>query len=262
MTRPPLESFASGVAERLPGRWTSTYQRHATYEAQYPTTNQLWDSGHVSHIGSTYVLPHDAVLHGPDGMRLYVTGRPLYPHQYVVAPLEPAGNGIRPHHFDDVAEPDGIAVPSDPVRAAAAVSRRLLPRYAHALRDVFQNVEDQPEPPRRPAPAQAAQVLTLAYYADGAVGAPYDSIPPDARAVLFAHGFQYHPHQEAVLLPAAWGDVAQARRLQATAQKLVAQGIGVNLRPSRPETAPPTTALPGPPAAPSVGGRVPAASHR
>ncbi|MGW3835940.1 hypothetical protein [Streptomyces microflavus] len=261
MTHPNLESFASTVAERLPGSWTSTYQRHATYEAQYPTTNQLWDSGHVSHVGSTYVLPEDAVLHGPDGIRLYVTDRPLYPHQRVVAPLEPSGNGIRPHHFDNVAEPDGIAVPSDPVRAAAAVTRRLLPRYTQALLDVLLKVEDQPEPPRRPPPAQVAQVLTLAYYADGAVGAPYESVPPDARAVLFAHGFQYHPHQEAILLPAAWGEIAQARRLQATAQRLVAQGTGVNLRPSRPETTLSATALPQP-AASSPGSVAPAAPRR
>lgn len=259
MTHPTLEGFASGVAERLPGGWTSTYQRHAAYEAQFPTTTQLWDSGHVSHVGSTYVLPHDAVLDGPNGMRLYVTDRPLYPHQRVVAPLEPSGKGIRPHHFDNVAEPDGIAVPSDPVRAAAAVTRRLLPRYTQALLGVLQNVEDRPEPPRRPAPAQAAQVLTLAYYDDGAVGAPYESVPPDVRGVLFAHGFQYHPHQEAFLLPAAWGEVAQARRMQAMAQKLVAQGIGVDLRPSRPQTIPPTTALPSP-VAPSPGGRAPTRS--
>ncbi|MER5813805.1 hypothetical protein [Streptomyces californicus] len=246
MTLPDFQVFASGVAERLPGGWTSTYQRHATYEAQFPTTNQLWDSGHVRHVGSTYVLPHDAVLHGPDSMRLYVTGRPLYPHQYVVAPLEPTGNGIRPHHLDDVAEPDGITVPGDPIRAAAAVTRRLLPRYTHALLSVLQNVEDQPEPPRRPAPSQAAQVLTLAYYDDGAVGAPYESVPPGARTVLFAHGFQYHPHQEAVLLSAAWGEVAQARRMQAMTQRLIAQGIGVDLRPSRPQTMSPPTALPSP----------------
>ncbi|MFD8847620.1 hypothetical protein [Streptomyces sp. NPDC059604] len=243
--RPDLSSFSSDLAARLPGTWTSTYQHHAAYKDQYPTTNQVWDIGHVHYIVSTYVLAQDAVLHGPGLQRLYVTSRPLYSRQFVVAPLEPVGPGIRPHHFEGVEEPHGIAVPDDPVRAAADVTRRVLPRYGQALHEVLHNTEDQPEPSYRPAPPQVSQVLTLTYYGDGVLGAPYASVPPDARVTLYAHGFQYHPHQAAFLLPATYGAAGSALRVQAVAQKLASQGIGVNLRHTTADTAPPpTTAQP------------------
>ncbi|MFJ4703671.1 hypothetical protein ACIP6I_02255 [Streptomyces anulatus] len=155
MPHTTLEALASGMAARLPGGWTSIYQRYALYEDQFPTTNRLWDSGHVEYIASTYVLGHGAVLRGPEDQTLYVTDRPRYPHEVVVAPLEPDRAGIRPHHFDDVEEPSGIAVPTDPVRAAATVARRLLPRYKQALLEVLQQVEDLPKPP-----ANASRAVT------------------------------------------------------------------------------------------------------
>ncbi|WP_327690715.1 hypothetical protein OG870_05955 [Streptomyces sp. NBC_00461] len=90
-TRTDLSAFAAALAERLPGTWTSEYHRHPTYQDQFPTIERLWDAGHVDYIVSQYVLGHDAVLNGPDGEQLYVTDRPLYRHQFVVAPLEPEG---------------------------------------------------------------------------------------------------------------------------------------------------------------------------
>ncbi|MEV7955279.1 hypothetical protein [Streptomyces sp. NPDC088141] len=259
--RTDLSTFATGLAARLPGTWTSTYQRHAAYKDQFPTTNQLWDAGHVHYIVSTYVLTHDAVLHGPENQRLYVTDRPLYPHQFVVAPLEPDGDDLKLHHFGDVEEPNGIAVPNDPARAAAHVTRRVLPRYEQALHEVLHNAADRPEPPHRPAPSRVSQVLTLTYYDDGALGAPYTSVPPDARMALYAHGFQYHPHQAAFLLPAAYGEYGRALRVQAVARKLASQGIGVNLRHTTTgATAPSTTAAR--PAVPSPTSTSVAVRHR
>ncbi|MFE6163146.1 hypothetical protein ACFQ7F_30010 [Streptomyces sp. NPDC056486] len=242
--RTDLSAFATGLAARLPGTWTSTYQRHAAYRDQFPTTNQVWDISHVGHIVSQYVLTHDAVLHGPETQRLYVTDRPLYPHQFVVAPLQPDGEGIKPHHLDGVDEPHGVAVPNDPARAAAHVTRRVLPRYQQALHEVLHNAADQPEPPHRPDPPQVDQVLTLTLYADGALGAPYESVPVDARRMLYAHGFQYHPHQAALLLPSAYGERGRALRVHSVVQQLTAKGIGVNLRHSAPTTSaalPPTS---------------------
>ncbi|MGW5868265.1 hypothetical protein ACWFRJ_39670 [Streptomyces sp. NPDC055239] len=236
--RTDLSAFAAGLAARLPGAWTSTYQRHAAYRDQFPTTNQVWDTGQVGHIVSQYVLAHDAVLHGPEAQRLYVTDRPLYPHQFVVAPLQPDGEGIKPHHLDAVEEPHGIAVPNNPARAAAHVTRRVLPRYQQALHAVLDSAADQPQPPHRPAPPQVSQVLTLTLYEDGALGAPYESVPVEARRTLYAHGFQYHPHQAAFLLPAAYGESGRALRVQAVAQQLTSQGIGVNLRHCAPAPSP------------------------
>ncbi|WP_406108388.1 hypothetical protein OG698_37725 [Streptomyces sp. NBC_01003] len=250
--RTDLSAFAAGLAARLPGTWTSKYQRHAQYADQFPRTDELWDTGHVDYIVSQYVLTHDAVLHGPADQRLYVTDRPRYPHQFVVAPLAPDGPHIKPHHFAAVEEPNGIAVPKDPARAAAQVTRRVLPRYEQALQAVLDNAAAQPDPPHRPGPAQVDQVLTLTLYSDGALGAPYESVPVDARMTLYAHGFQYHPHQAAFLLPTAYGDSGRARRVHSVVQQLTAKGIGVNLRHSAPTT---SAALPpaSPKATPSAG---------
>ncbi|OIJ91631.1 hypothetical protein [Streptomyces colonosanans] len=251
-TRTDLSDFASGLAARLPGAWSSEYQRHARYEDQLPLAEQLWDVGHVDYIVSQYVLTHDAVLHGPDSQRLYVSDRPRHPHQFVIAPLVPDKNGIKPHHFAGVEEPNGIVVPNDPARAAAQVSRRVLPRYEQALAAVLNNAVDKPDPPHRPAPPRVAQVLTLTLYSDGALGAPYESVPPDARMALYAHGFQYHPHQAAFLLPTAYGVSDRALRVHAVVQQLTTKGIGVNLRHPAPTT---SAGLPpaSPKAAPSTG---------
>ncbi|MEW1616024.1 MULTISPECIES: hypothetical protein [unclassified Streptomyces] len=160
MPHTTLETLAANMAARLPGGWTSTYQHYALYEHQFSTTNRLWDTGHVQHIAITYVLGHGAVLRGPEGQELYVTDRPRYPHQVVVAPLEPDRAGIRAHHFDGVEEPSGIAVHADPARAAAAVARRLLPRYEQALLEVLQQVEDLPQPPAIASRAPTSLVTT------------------------------------------------------------------------------------------------------
>ncbi|MEV0636286.1 hypothetical protein AB0I77_15195 [Streptomyces sp. NPDC050619] len=144
-----LSAFADALAERLPGTWTSEYHRHAAYRNQFPTVERPWDTGHVDYIVSQYVLGHDAVLNGPHGQQLYVTDRPLHRHQFVVAPLEPTG--FQPHQISPVREPNGIAVPNDPVRAGAAVARRLLPRYQQALAAVRDNASHLPNAVPHPA---------------------------------------------------------------------------------------------------------------
>ncbi|MEV0691252.1 hypothetical protein [Streptomyces sp. NPDC050388] len=154
--------------------------------------------------------------------------RPRHPHQYLVAPLRPAE--FRPHHFRGADEPNGIAVPDDPARAAAAVSRRVLPRLQIALAAVRHNAAVQPKPPHRPEPPQVARVVTLTWYQDGALGTPYNSVPEDARTDLYVLGFQYHPHQAAFLLPAAYGEDGRDLRLRALVHQLAQKGIGVNLR--------------------------------
>ncbi|MFE9407421.1 hypothetical protein ACFYN0_01255 [Streptomyces sp. NPDC006704] len=251
--RTDLAAFATAVAHRLPGTWTSEYHHHAAYADQFPTVERLWDHGHVNHIVSEYVLGHDAVLNGPDDQQLYLADRPLYPHQFVAAPLEPGSSDIKSHHFVGVVEPNGIAVPNDPVRAAAHITQRVLPRYERARQAVRFNARHQPEPPHRKAPPQVSQVVTLTWYDDGALGAPYGSVPEQARMTLYAHGFQYLPHQAAFLLPAAYGEDGRALRIQAVARQLAEQGIGVNLRHAAP------TAGPGLPPAPPKPAR---AHHR
>ncbi|MFF5090380.1 hypothetical protein [Streptomyces niveus] len=132
MTHRPtdLSAFAAALAARLPGNWTSHYHQHTAYREQFALAHQVWDLGHVHWAVSEFVLGHDAELNGPHGQRLYVIERPLRLGQFLVAPLQPR-TGFT--HFDGVDEPNGIAVPGAPACAAAAVTRRLLPRYQHAL---------------------------------------------------------------------------------------------------------------------------------
>ncbi|MER5782650.1 hypothetical protein ABT104_13120 [Streptomyces mobaraensis] len=127
------------------------------------------------------------------------------------------------------------------MRAAAHITRRLLPRYQHALHRVYRNVEAQPEPPHRQAPPQVSKVVTLTWYDDGALGAPYGSVPPEAHTTLYLHGFQYLPHQAVFVLPTAYSEAERALRVQAVARQLAAQGIGTNLRHATPAI---STALP------------------
>ncbi|MFG3348671.1 hypothetical protein ACGF1Z_26880 [Streptomyces sp. NPDC048018] len=224
----PFEVFAFQIAARLPGDWTSEYRLHASYGEQFPITDRLWDAGHVDWAVSDYVLGHDAVLTGPAGQELYIRERPLHRNQFLVAALEPPG--FLPHHFHGVPEPNGIAVTADPVRAAAAITRRLLPRYARAVESVREQARQRPDPPaQRQAPAETSAV-TLVRYEDGLLGAPYGSVPAEARDALYLSGFQSVPDQGAFLLPHESGPVATAVRIQVLANRLAKLGIGLNYR--------------------------------
>ncbi|MFF9016589.1 hypothetical protein ACF09C_26915 [Streptomyces sp. NPDC014870] len=164
-----------------------------------------------------------------------------------MAPLEPADPRVKPHHFAGVEEPNGIAVPNQPARAAAQVVLRLLPRYQHALDTVLRNAAVQPEPPLRPGPPQVADVVTLTWYEDGALGAPYKSVPEDARTAFYTFGFHYDPHQAAFLMPSPDGHDGLALRLRALVHHLAQKGIGVNLRHTiTPTTTPARLPVPAP----------------
>ncbi|MEV7277610.1 hypothetical protein [Streptomyces sp. NPDC093111] len=245
-SRTDLSAFAAALADRLPGRWASEYEEHGSYGEQFVAAEDLWDAGHVDYIVSQYVLSRHAVLSHRDGRQLYITDRPLYRHQFVVAPLEPVGLRIKPHHFAGVEEPNGIAVPNEPARAAAQVVLRLLPRYQHALDTVLRNAAVQPDPPHRPGPPQVADVVTLTWYEDGALGAPYKSVPEDARTAFYTHGFHYYPHQAAFLLPSPYGHDGLALPLRSLVHHLAQKGIGVNLRHTAPPATPARLPVPAP----------------
>ncbi|MCZ0990346.1 hypothetical protein [Streptomyces diastatochromogenes] len=134
-------------------------------------------------------------------------------------------------------EPNGIAVPDDPARAAAQVSRRVLPNYADALDAVRRNAHLQPDPAHRPGAPEVTESVTLIWYADGVVGAPYTSVPAAARTVLYACYFQYSPHEAAFVLPSSYDTEARALLLHSAVRQLTTQGIVVNFRHAAPAAA-------------------------
>ncbi|MEU6192337.1 hypothetical protein [Streptomyces sp. NPDC047061] len=222
-----LALVAAALAERLPGMWTSEYHRHRTYADQFPTVERLWDLGHVDHIVSQYVLGHDAVLTGPDGEQLYHRPAQLPP------PVRGGSAGTLGRH-----------TPPDLRGARAERHRRPQPpgarRRSHhpastaPLRDRRgrrpRQGLDQPEPPHRQPASEVARTLTLVWYPDGVVGAPYDSVPEEAYMTLFDRHFQYRPNESAVVLPASYSAGEQAVLVQLAAQRLMLKSIGVNFR--------------------------------
>ncbi|MEU3529091.1 hypothetical protein AB0E62_35430 [Streptomyces sp. NPDC038707] len=172
--------------------------------------------------------------------------RPRSSGQYLVAPLKP--DGVRPRHFSGIDGPNGISVPDDPVRAAAQVTRRVLPHYTDVLAAVRDKVRLQPDPPHRPTAPEVTESLTLIWYPDGVVGAPYDSVPATARPVLYQCCFQYSPDEAAFVLPASYNAETRALLLHSVLLKLTAQGMGVNFR-----HAAPTLPAPSRTTAPALG---------
>ncbi|MFB7270787.1 hypothetical protein [Streptomyces sp. NPDC056244] len=240
-----LESFAAALADELPGHWRSEYHRHTAYPDQFSLAEDVWDLNLVSAAVAEDVLEHDAVLTREDGARLYVTGRPRQDEEYLVAAMAPPG--IAPEAFRGVREPDGIAVPDDPFRAADDITADLLPRYDKALAQVQHNAQGFAEQQAAPAGAGAERVV-MTWADDGRLVARPGS--EEAAAILRENGF-VHDEQHAYVLS---GDdtAVQGRSVRSAGARLSALGIRVMMRnpPSKPalDTTPgtaPTPAKPG-----------------
>lgn len=232
-----LESFATALAEQLPGTWTSEYHWHAAYAEQFPIAADLWDINLVSAAVTDVVLGHDAVLTRDDGSRLYVIDRPGGEQHYLIGVFTPPQT--EPEALRGVREPDGIAVPLDPAQAAHAIAAELLPRYEQALSQVQRNAAHPAPAPS--APALEPERVVMTWYGEGVIAAKTPS--REAATALHSNGFTWDPAEGAFVLPA--GDTAeQAHRVQAAAAQLAALGIGVLMRhPPRDTdltTAPPT----------------------
>ncbi|MFJ8532840.1 hypothetical protein [Streptomyces sp. NPDC093591] len=129
--RADLAAFAQGLAARLPGSWTVVAHEHTAYADQFPLAQRVWDLGHVHWAFDQFVLSRDAVLTSDTGCELVVVDRPRRKREFLIAALQPSGSDVT----DRVNAPNGIVVDADPVRAAAAVANRLLPRYEQAVRE-------------------------------------------------------------------------------------------------------------------------------
>ncbi|MFJ9033617.1 hypothetical protein ACIRQP_34965 [Streptomyces sp. NPDC102274] len=218
-----LESFGIALADELPGHWHSTYHRHAEYADQFPLADDVWDMNLVSAAIADIVLEQDAVLTRDDGARLYVIGRPRHDEEYLVAAMAPSGLG--PEAFRGVREPDGIAVPDDPARAAKDVTSDLLPRYEKAAALVQHNVDHPAPAPLSPAPEPERVVMT--WYGDGLLAAK--STSQEAARALHENGFTWDPSEQAFVL--SGDDTAhQARCVREAGAQLARHDIGVIMR--------------------------------
>ncbi|WP_446038076.1 hypothetical protein [Streptomyces sp. SID1121] len=235
-----LASFATALADELPGQWHSAYGQHDQHTEQFARAEDVWDLNHVSEAIATHELGHDAVLTRDDGARLYVIGRPHQAEEYLVAAMAP--RNIDPEVFRGVSEPHGIIVPDDPFQAADDVSVDLLPRYDKALAQVQHNADAAPQ--RKAQEAGTEQVVVLTWTGDGELVARPDS--QEAVVVLGENGFVYDEQHQAYVLS---GDdtAVQARFVRAAGAQLSAHGISVVMRHPSPTPALNTTST-----APSV----------
>ncbi|MGW0137542.1 hypothetical protein [Streptomyces calvus] len=123
-----VPGFAAALAERLPGRWQAGPP--VNLAAQDAGNHRIWHSGPLAYTAFNATNLHRYVLTSPHGLQLYVLPRPRRSDQFLVLPMLPAG--CDKQHVRGLTSPRGIAVPAEPVRAAAAVRRRMLLEYRFA----------------------------------------------------------------------------------------------------------------------------------
>jgi hypothetical protein len=124
----PVTGFTAALADHLPGRWQAG--EPTSLVAQEAGSHRIWHSGPLAYAAFDPADVQRCVLTSPYGLQLYVLPRPHRADQFLVLPMLPAG--CQREHVKGLPSPHGIAVPADPVRAAAAVRRRMLLEYRFA----------------------------------------------------------------------------------------------------------------------------------
>ncbi|MFJ9900717.1 hypothetical protein ACIQPR_46075 [Streptomyces sp. NPDC091280] len=119
-----ITDFTHALAERLPGWRPSSLSVPISTD---PAGDRIWDRGPLPYAAFTTDGVERSVLTHHWGLQLYVMPRPHHPDEYLVLPMLPANTSHQ--HVTGLKAPRGIAVPSDPARAAARLHRRLLTEY-------------------------------------------------------------------------------------------------------------------------------------
>jgi hypothetical protein len=141
-----ISEFTHALADRLPG-WQPSPTTVAI--ADDPASYRIWDSGPLSYAAFQTDEVQRSVLTHHWGLQLYVMPRPHRPDEYLVLPMLPANTSHQ--HVQGLKAPRGIAVPADPIRAAARLHRRLLADYRFA----------SPTPIRRSSPGHLQVHVTF-----------------------------------------------------------------------------------------------------
>lgn len=236
-----LASFASVLAGELPGRWTSEYHPDHGSHADYDDlTVDVWDMDQVAETTATYIVDHCAVLTRDDGTRLFVMDRKGHDEGFLIAAMAPGA--LPGAAYQGVREPDGIAVPKDPFRAAEDVILSLLPRYDKALTQVMHNASLLTS-----SPPQGPNVV-MTWSGDALVVTPPERA--DIADVLADNGFVRDADKDLLVLG---GDDSsrQAASVRAAGRRLAELGIGVILRQSTRPALGTTAPLPAAPQTPA-----------
>ncbi|WP_329620129.1 hypothetical protein OG357_05950 [Streptomyces sp. NBC_01255] len=236
-----LASFASVLAGELPGRWTSEYHPDHGGHADYDDlTVDVWDMDQVAETTATYIVDHCAVLTCDDGTRLFVMDRKGHDEGFLIAAMAPGSLPVAA--YQGVREPDGIAVPEDPFRAAEDVIHSLLSRYNKALAQVRHNA------PRLASARSHGTNVVMTWSGDALVVTPPER--PDIADVLADHGF-VRDADKGLLVLAGDDSSRQAASVRAAGSRLAELGIGVVLRQSPRPTLGTTAPRPASPQTPA-----------
>ncbi|MCZ0997568.1 hypothetical protein O1M63_04520 [Streptomyces mirabilis] len=119
-----ITEFTRALADLLPG-WQP--DPTAVPIATDPASDRIWDSGPLPYAAFETDNIQRSVLTHHWGLQLYVMPRPHRLGEYLALPMLPANTSHQ--HVTGLRAPRGIAVPADPVRAAARLHRRLLTDY-------------------------------------------------------------------------------------------------------------------------------------
>ncbi|MFF4361529.1 hypothetical protein [Streptomyces sp. NPDC001604] len=206
-----ITEFSHALADRLPG-----WQPSATPVpiAQDPASNRIWDSGPLPYAAFHTDDVSRSVLTHHWGLQLYVMPRPHRLGQYLVLPMLPANTSHQ--HVTGLRAPRGIAVPADPVRAAALLHRRLLTDYRFAA----------PTPIRRSSPGHLQVHITLDDRRRPRIRTGYLGVISD----LLAHGgFLLDPATGECHLPDTLTEQQARRQLTISVHRLRLRGFHITI---------------------------------
>ncbi|WP_441247375.1 hypothetical protein [Kitasatospora sp. McL0602] len=126
--RADLLEFSRTLTAHLPG-WTGRTHDITLGEHHAELHQEVWDLGIMDDAFEQFVLHEAAVLTGPNGARAVVVHRPDHRDRFLVGALQPTGIPVQ---LLGPPAPMAISVSRDPVRAAAEVRQRFLPRFEQA----------------------------------------------------------------------------------------------------------------------------------
>ncbi|MEU9734494.1 hypothetical protein [Streptomyces sp. NPDC048002] len=217
-----VTEFTRALADRLPG-WR--HDPTAVPIANDPASARIWDSGPLPYAAFETDSVQRSVLTHHWGLQLYVMPRPHRPGEYLALTMLPANTSHQ--HVTGLRAPRGIAVPADPVRAAARLRHRLLTDYRLSA----------PTPIRRSSPGHLQVHIVLDEHRRPRIRTGYVA----AVIELLAHGgFRLDPATGECHLPDSLTDREARRRLTISVHRLRLQGFHITIpSPDGPRTYPP-----------------------